>query len=380
MALLSLFDHLYCREENLEEFGEEEFEQSVPATLLSTPRESERHLLSATEVEPEEEWAELLCSLLSKEGEFLPKLFPDGADFSYLQSARKVAVEWVARAARRHGFAALTALLAVNYLDRCFLPCDARGELLRLQDDKPWMGRLAAVACLSLAAKVEETRVPLSVDLQMPETPEDGGFVFEPKTVRRMELLVLSALRWRMNPVTPLSFLHHFIPRLHSKAKSAGTDAGAVRRIRALLRRCEATLLSAMADGRWVRYPTSAWAAAALLQATESSEGSATAAEVQETRRLISLLKAPKEKVEECHQVISETSRTGMIGHKRKLSPSDLHFCRSPPSPSGVIGSCFSRESSYDSWAPPPPRKRSNCNVSDTPADNRDGEKLRFTN
>ncbi|KAG6488480.1 hypothetical protein ZIOFF_049723 [Zingiber officinale] len=254
LAALSLQNVLYCREENLEEFGEEEFEQSVPATLLSTPRESERHLLSATDVESEEEWAELLCSLLSKEGEFLPKLFPDGGDFSYLQSARKVAVEWVARAARRHGFAALTALLAVNYLDRCFLPCDARGELLRLQDDKPWMGRLAAVACLSLAAKVEETRVPLSVDLQMPETPEDGGFVFEPKTVRRMELLVLSALRWRMNPVTPLSFLHHFFPRLHSKAKSAGTDAGAVRRIRALLRRCEATLLSATA-GKWEMGP-----------------------------------------------------------------------------------------------------------------------------
>ncbi|XP_074585314.1 cyclin-D3-2-like [Curcuma longa] len=380
MALLSIFDRLYCQEENLE-FGEEEFEQSAPAPLLSTLCESERHLLSATEAEPEEEWPELLRSLLSKEGEFLPKFFPDGGDFSYLQSARKVAVEWVARAARRHGFAGLTALLAVNYLDRCFLPRAARGELLHLQDDKPWMGRLAAVACLSLAAKVEETRVPLPVDLQMPETPEDGGFVFEPKTIRRMELLVLSALGWRMNPVTPLSFLHHFFPRLHSKAKSAGTDAGAVRRIRALLRRCEATLLSAMADGRWVRYPTSVWAAAALLQATESAEGGATAAEVQESRHLISLLKAPKEKVEECHEVILETSQTAMVGHKRKHSSSGLHFCQSPPSPSGVIGSCFSRESSYDSWAaPPPPRKRSNGNVSNTPVDNRDGEKLRFTN
>ncbi|XP_042467062.1 cyclin-D3-2-like [Zingiber officinale] len=115
MALLSLFDHLYCQEENLEEFGEEEFEQSMPATLLLTPCESERHLLSATEVEPEEEWTELLCSLLSKEGEFLPKPFPNGGYFSSLQSTRKVAVEWVARPARRHDFSALTALLAVNY-------------------------------------------------------------------------------------------------------------------------------------------------------------------------------------------------------------------------------------------------------------------------
>ncbi|XP_042412151.1 cyclin-D3-2-like [Zingiber officinale] len=364
MALFSLFDHLYCREENSEFEEEVESEESVRLPPpLSAHCDYYGSLLWAAEASHEEEWPQLLGSLLAKEGEFLPVLFAGAGDFSYLRSGRKLAVEWVVRAARRHGFSALTALLAVNYLDRCFLPCADRGELFRLQDDKPWMGQLSAVACLSLAAKVEEMRVPLPIDLQL---PEDGGFAFEPKTIRRMELLVLSALGWRMNPVTPLSFLHHFFLRLRSTAISPGNDAGIVRRIGALVRRCEAALLSVMADGRWARYPASAWAAAVLLRATESAEEGATAAEIQETRRLISLLNAPK--VEECYQVILETAQNGMTSHKRKLSSSDHLFCSTPPSPCGVLGSCFSRESSCDSWEAPP-RKRNNRSASNCPAD-----------
>ena len=46
---------------------------------------------------------------------------------------------------------------------------------------------------------------------------EDTKYVFEAKTVQRMELLVLSALQWRMHPVTPVSFLDHIIRRLGLK-------------------------------------------------------------------------------------------------------------------------------------------------------------------
>lgn len=37
--------------------------------------------------------------------------------------------------------------------------------------------------------------------------------MFDAKTVQRMELLVLSTLQWRMNPVTPMSFLDHIVRR-----------------------------------------------------------------------------------------------------------------------------------------------------------------------
>ncbi|WOL19089.1 hypothetical protein Cni_G27886 [Canna indica] len=363
MALFSLFDHLYCQEENFE--LEERFEPPPP---LPEDGETVRYVLS--EAEAEEEWAEVLRSLTAKDGESLYNLVPRGGDDSYLRSSRKVAAEWVARAAARHGFSALTALLAVNYLDRCFLPCAGGSGLLRLQEDKPWMGRLAAVACLSLAAKVEETRVPLLVDLQVsPVANVDAGYVFEPKTVRRMELLVLSALGWRMNPITPFSFIHHLLPRLFPKAKTAtDTASSAGAGIRALVRRCEAALLSVIADWRWVQYPASIWASAALLHVTASPDGGAAAVDSQETHRLISLLNGPKEKVEECYNLLAESVGTATVDRKRKHSSSPFYCCSSPPSPSGVIGSCFSCDSSCDSWVlwPPsspeadPPLKRLN--------------------
>ncbi|KAL0282894.1 UNVERIFIED_CONTAM: Cyclin-D3-1 [Sesamum radiatum] len=81
--------------------------------------------------------------------------------FSFsLSLSRKEAVDWILKINAHYGFSALTAILAVNYLDR-FL------SSLSFQKDKPWMMQLAAVTCLSLAAKVEETHVPLLLDLQV---------------------------------------------------------------------------------------------------------------------------------------------------------------------------------------------------------------------
>ncbi|GFQ05563.1 cyclin-d3-2 [Phtheirospermum japonicum] len=38
---------------------------------------------------------------------------------------------------------------------------------------------------------------------------EGCKYMFESKTIQRMELLVLSALQWNMNPVTPISHVDH---------------------------------------------------------------------------------------------------------------------------------------------------------------------------
>ena len=47
-----------------------------------------------------------------------------------------------------------------------------------------------------------KTDVPLLLDLQV----EEIKYVFEVKTIQRIELLVLSTLQWKVNPVTPTSF------------------------------------------------------------------------------------------------------------------------------------------------------------------------------
>ncbi|CAN6204720.1 unnamed protein product [Urochloa humidicola] len=117
---------------------------------------------------------------------------------------RMDAIDWIGKVHAYYNFRPLTACLAVNYLDR-FL------SLYQLPEDKAWMTQLLSVACLSLAAKMEETYVPTSLDLQV----GDARYVFETKTIQRMELLVLSTLKWRMQAVTPFSYIDYFLHRLN---------------------------------------------------------------------------------------------------------------------------------------------------------------------
>lgn len=57
---------------------------------------------------------------------------------------------------------------------------------------------------------MEEARVPHLLDLQIFEP----GFVFEPRTVQRMELRVMAYLNWRLRSVTPFDYLHSFASKL----------------------------------------------------------------------------------------------------------------------------------------------------------------------
>ncbi|KAI3685768.1 hypothetical protein L6452_35026 [Arctium lappa] len=118
--------------------------------------------------------------------------------------ARQQAVDWISKVHAQFNFGPLCAYLSVNYLDR-FL------AVYELPKDKAWMMQLLAVTCLSLAAKMEETEMPLILDLQAGES----RFVFEAKTIQRMELVVLNTLKWRMQSVTPFSFIDSFIGNLN---------------------------------------------------------------------------------------------------------------------------------------------------------------------
>lgn len=62
----------------------------------------------------------------------------------------------------------------------------------------------------------------------------DARYVFEAKTIQRMELLVLSTLKWRMQAVTPFSYIDYFLHRL-----TGGGDAPSRR---AVLRSAELIL------------------------------------------------------------------------------------------------------------------------------------------
>ncbi|PKU65907.1 cyclin-D4-1 [Dendrobium catenatum] len=119
-------------------------------------------------------------------------------------SIRTDAIDCILMAHAYNNFGPLSAYLSVNYLDR-FL------SSYELPKGKTWMAQLLAVACLSLAAKMEEATVPLFLDLQVAE----AKFVFEARTIQRMELLLLSTLKWRMQSVTPFSFIECFLRKLN---------------------------------------------------------------------------------------------------------------------------------------------------------------------
>jgi cyclin D5, plant len=83
----------------------------------------------------------------------------------------------------------------------------------------PWAAQLLSVACVSVAAKMEECQAPALSEFHA------SGFDFDSASIRRMELLVLSTLGWRMGAVTPLDFLPCFSSRVHPHG-GAGAGAG----------------------------------------------------------------------------------------------------------------------------------------------------------
>jgi cyclin D5 len=98
----------------------------------------------------------------------------------------------------------------------------------------PWAARLLAVACVSLAAKMEEYRAPA-----LSEFRADDEYNFSSVCIRRMELLVLSTLGWRMGDVTPLDYL----PCLSSRLPRGDSGGGGLVAAKA------ATLIFSAAEG-----------------------------------------------------------------------------------------------------------------------------------
>ncbi|KAJ8561400.1 hypothetical protein K7X08_027590 [Anisodus acutangulus] len=163
-------------------YGEEKF------TVL--PLQSDEYVALMIE----KECAHMPC------GDYFEKL--RNGDLAF--EARNEILDWISKVHSHFNFGPLCLYLSVNYLDRFLAAYD-------LPKGKVWMIQLLAVACLSLAAKMEEIEVPLSIDLQIGE----AKFVFEARTIQRMQLLVLSTLKWRMQAVTPFSFIDYFLKKIN---------------------------------------------------------------------------------------------------------------------------------------------------------------------
>ncbi|XP_012079400.1 cyclin-D5-1 isoform X2 [Jatropha curcas] len=144
-------------------------------------------------------------------------------DSNWLRFARLDAIDWIFNTRALFGFRFHTAYLSVTYLDR-FL------SKRSIDDGKLWAIRLLSVACLSLAAKMEECRVPSLSEFPM----ED--YCFENKVIQRMELLVLNTLEWKMGSITPFSYLNYFISKICGESRPKETISRAVELILAVIK------------------------------------------------------------------------------------------------------------------------------------------------
>ncbi|CAL9128355.1 cyclin-D2-1-like [Musa acuminata AAA Group] len=192
---------------------------------------------------------ESIAGFIEEEADSSPQFdYPDRFQSKSLDpAARQEAVTWILKVHECYCFRPLTACLAVNYLDR-FLSrhCLPQNE---------WALQLLSVACLSLAAKMEETLLPSLLDLQV----EGAKIIFEPRTVLRMELVVLNALNWRLRSVTPFTFIDFFVHKIDPVGKYAQTLVSLATEI----------TLATTKDVRFLSHCPSSLAAAAIICATD---------------------------------------------------------------------------------------------------------------
>ncbi|KAF1859032.1 hypothetical protein Lal_00000856 [Lupinus albus] len=144
---------------------------------------------------------EYIAILIEREIRFGLKKDESSVFENSIKRARVDAINWIFKTRTALGFYFQTAYLSVTYFDR-FLSNRS------VDNGEYWAIRLLSVACLSLAAKMEECNVPFLLEYQ------SEGYCFENKVIQRMELLVLTTLQWNMAIVTPLAFLPYFITKL----------------------------------------------------------------------------------------------------------------------------------------------------------------------
>ncbi|KAI8001346.1 putative cyclin-D6-1 [Camellia lanceoleosa] len=202
-----------------------------------------------------------LTSFREHQPDTVPALFADELDhmpshyFSqssksrdFYISVRREAISLVLQARFFNNFDPSVLYLTISYIDRFI----SKQEIPK--QGKPWIVRLVAISCLSLAAKMKNTDLSLS-DLQ-----RDEGFIFESQAICRMELLILTTLNWRMRSITPFSFLYFFLS-LFELEDPASTQS--------LKDRASEIIFKSHYEIKFLEYKPSIIAASALLCASQ---------------------------------------------------------------------------------------------------------------
>nr|GLL48944.1 cyclin-D5-2-like [Ipomoea trifida] len=219
-------------------------------SCLQGGEDTNKLITSAAEEEDEDEYIQRLVEREISIDGLQRDLFISGP---WIQEARLDAIKYILGTGGLFGFSIQTAYLSVTYLDQFLSRRSIDGE-------KDWAIKLLSMACLSLAAKMEECRVP-----SLSEYPMEG-YNFETKLLQRMELLVLNALEWRMGLITPFAFTRYFVVKFSENCRGnaqSPIDQGAV------VSRSMEIMSRVMGDIKLMSYRSSVLAAAATLLALD---------------------------------------------------------------------------------------------------------------
>jgi hypothetical protein len=115
-------------------------------------------------------------------------------------------------------FSRETVAIAMSYLDR-FLATPAGNDAM--QDRKVF--QLAAMTSLYSAIKIHE---PEAMEPKVIASLSRGAYTEDEVTA--MELRILSAIEWRMNPPTAMAFVHHFLGLLPQGAMTDSEKEGTI--------------------------------------------------------------------------------------------------------------------------------------------------------
>ncbi|XP_074328397.1 cyclin-D4-1-like [Apium graveolens] len=264
---------------------------------------------------------QVVSSLFDKEKDFFPasdyleRLTNEELD---LYNVRKEAVDWIYKAYAHFCFGAPTICLAINYLDRYL-------SVYQVPDEKSWSFQLLAVACLLLAAKLEDVRVPSTANLQVAYP----SLIFEAQSLKLMELKVLANLKWRMQACTPFSFIDFFI----RKIKSEDTiPSGSLMYGSLIYRSCQ-FIVNTMKGLDFLEFRPSEISAAVAICVTRETQ------ETQIDIAMSGIMHFERDRLLKCVQMIEDLTE---IAESTDLPDGTLSAARAAPrSPDGVLDAAF---------------------------------------
>ncbi|GAB4846898.1 hypothetical protein Ancab_025906 [Ancistrocladus abbreviatus] len=184
--------------------------------------------------------------LVQKESLSPSQRVSDAASPDWLKSERLNAITWILKTRAQLGLKHKTAYLSVAYIDHYL-------SRKSIHNGPSWIIKLLSIACLWLAAKMEEGGVAGLKDYLVKDAWTDK------EAIQRMELLVLSALEWKIRIITPFAYTNYLMTKLCGKTEPT-----------ALIPKVKELLLGVIRETNLIDRRPSIIAAAAVLAANDT--------------------------------------------------------------------------------------------------------------